>query len=231
MRATEFLTEATKQQGTPKDTLVVMSGGFHPFHAGHLALYNAALKAFPGATVVIGATNDTDKRPFPFDIKEKLAVLSGVEKGRFVQVNRQFSAEEPAIAKFVKNPENTALIFVRSSKDKGEYPMPPKVDPTTGQLPLVTRGRRKGLPVSDYLAYWPGKGKPLENMIRHAYMAYLPTVPFAGGKTSASEIRNEWPNLDDQGKRDLVNNLYPRTKGDKKLTQYAISLLDTGIPQ
>ena len=30
-------------------TIVVMPGGFHPFHAGHASLYQAAVKAFPGA--------------------------------------------------------------------------------------------------------------------------------------------------------------------------------------
>ena len=53
--------------------LVIMPGGFHPFHAGHLALYQSALEAFPGADVKVAATNDTSNRPFPFKLKEKLA--------------------------------------------------------------------------------------------------------------------------------------------------------------
>ena len=51
--------------------LVIMPGGFHPFHAGHMALYNSAVKAFPDADVYVAATNDTSNRPFPFSIKEK----------------------------------------------------------------------------------------------------------------------------------------------------------------
>lgn len=224
MRANEFLIEAQQQ-----NTLVLMSGGFHPFHAGHMSLYIAAKKQFPGATVVVGATNDMDKRPFPFASKEKLAYLAGVEPGHFVEVNKQFNATEPSVEQFVKDPENTVLIFVRSEKDKGTYPMPPKLDPQTGKLPLVTRGARKGQPVSDYLAYWPGPGKPLENMTRHGYMAYLPTVEFAGGLTSASEIRSTWPTLDVEGKAKLVNQLYPKTMGNDHLTQSAVSLLDSGM--
>lgn len=224
MRANEFLTEAPQQ-----NTLVLMSGGFHPFHAGHMSLYIAAKKQFPGATVVVGATNDMDKRPFPFASKEKLAYLAGVEPGHFVEVNKQFNATEPSVEQFVKDPANTVLIYVRSEKDKGTYPMPPKLDPQTGKLPLVTRGPRKGQPVSDYLAYWPGPGKPLENMTRHGYMAYLPTVEFAGGLTSASEIRSTWPTLDADGKAKLVNQLYPKTMGNEQLTQSAVSLLDSGM--
>jgi cytidyltransferase-like protein len=58
--------------------LVVMPGGFHPFHAGHLALYQSAKKAFPDAEVYVAATNDQSERPFPFALKEKLAKLAGV---------------------------------------------------------------------------------------------------------------------------------------------------------
>jgi phosphopantetheine adenylyltransferase len=65
--------------------LVIMPGGFHPFHAGHLALYQSALQAFPGADVKVAATNDTSSRPFPFKLKEKLAQLAGVSPGDFYQ--------------------------------------------------------------------------------------------------------------------------------------------------
>jgi hypothetical protein len=61
-------------------------------------------------------------------------------------------------------------------------------------------------------------------------MAYLKTVEFAGGLTSASEIRAKWPTLDDAGKIDLVNKLYPKTMGNDKLTQYAIEQLNIGMP-
>ena len=53
--------------------LVIMPGGFHPFHPGHLALYQSAQQAFPGADVKVAATNDTSTRPFPFKLKEKIA--------------------------------------------------------------------------------------------------------------------------------------------------------------
>ncbi len=52
-------------------TVVIMPGGFHPFHAGHLALYQSAQRAFPDAEVYVAATNDTSARPFPFPVKEK----------------------------------------------------------------------------------------------------------------------------------------------------------------
>ena len=56
-----------------RKVLAVMPGGFHPFHAGHMALYNSARKAFPDSPVYVAASDSTKIRPFPFAIKEKLA--------------------------------------------------------------------------------------------------------------------------------------------------------------
>ena len=209
--------------------LVVMSGGFHPFHAGHMSLYTAAKKAFPGADVVVGATNIQTTRPFPFKVKQKLAQLSGVPTEDFVEVQRQFNAADPAIANRIKNPEDTVLIFVRSEKDQGQPPMPPAVDPETGQLPLAQRGPRKGQPVSDYLQYLDGNEDNLQPMTQHAYMAYLPTVEFGPGMTSATEIRTAWPTLNKKRKTAMVMSLYPKTQTNPKLADTVVKLLDAAL--
>jgi cytidyltransferase-like protein len=66
--------------------VVIMPGGFHPFHAGHAALYQSAREAFPSADVYVAATNDTSTRPFPFAIKEKLAQVGWCRAWTFMQV-------------------------------------------------------------------------------------------------------------------------------------------------
>jgi len=210
--------------------VVIMPGGFHPFHAGHAALYQSAKKAFPGADVYVAATNDTSNRPFPFQVKEKLAQLAGVPKGRFMQVKSPFGAEE-ILAPY--NPDDTQLIFVKSEKNSRtgpspEGPFPAEPDPKTGQLPLVTRGARKGLPVSDRLQYYR-PGQPMAPMSRHSYLAYLPTVEFVPGITSGSEIRNIWPKFNEQLKTDLVMSLYPKTQNNPKLAANVVQMLDTAI--
>jgi len=210
--------------------VVIMPGGFHPFHAGHAALYQSAKAAFPGADVYVAATNDTSKRPFPFQVKEKLAQLAGVPVGRFMQVKSPFGAEE-ILAPY--NPEDTQLIFVKSIKNSKngpspEGPFPAEPDPRTGQLPLVTRGARKGLPVSDRLQYYR-PGQPMAPMSRHSYLAYLPTVEFGPGITSGSEIRNIWPKFNEQLKTDLVMSLYPKTQNNPKLAANVVQMLDTAI--
>ena len=35
-------------------TCVILVGGWHPFHAGHAALYQAAKKTFPNSDVWVG---------------------------------------------------------------------------------------------------------------------------------------------------------------------------------
>ena len=190
--------------------MVIMPGGFHPFHAGHYALYQAAQKAFPGADIKVAATNDTSQRPFPFKIKEKLAQLAGVKPGDFYQVKSPFRAEE-----ITKNytPEDTQLIFVRSDKDADKPPQAGGV-------------KKDGNPA--YLQ--PLKGQDvLYPMNKHAYMTYLPTVEFGPGMTSATEIRTAWPTLNPKRKTALVMSLYPKTQSNPKLAQTVVKMLDTAI--
>ncbi len=186
-----------------------MPGGFHPFHAGHYALYKSALEAFSQADVYVAATNDQSERPFPFSIKEKLAKLAGVQQGRFVQVKSPFQAKE-----ITQNydPNSDVLIFVRSEKDKNESPKPGGT-------------KKDGSP-----AYFqPYTGKDMQPFSKHAYFAYLPTVTFGPGIQSATEIRNAWPKLDDRRKTAMVMSLYPATQKNPKLAQNVVQLLDVGM--
>jgi hypothetical protein len=188
--------------------LVIMPGGFHPFHAGHLALYQSAEQAFPGADVKVAATNDTSSRPFPFALKEKLAQLAGVPAGNFYQVKSPFRAEE--ITQHY-DPADTQLIFVRSEKDANKPP--------------VAGGTKKdGSP-----AYLQPISDDMAPMNQHAYMVYLPTVEFGPGMTSATEIRSAWPTLNDKRKTALVMSLYPKTQSNPALAANVVKMLDTAM--
>jgi hypothetical protein len=189
--------------------IVIMPGGFHPFHAGHAALYQSAVKAFPDAEVYVAASNDTKTRPFPFSIKEKLAKLAGVAPGHFVQVKSPFQSQEITSH---YNPNEDVLIFVRSEKDRNESPKPGGT-------------KKDGSP--SY--YQPWTGKDLQPFSKHAYMAYLPTVEFGPGIKSATEIRNAWPKLDDRRKTAMVMSLYPATQKNPKLAANVVKMLDIGM--
>jgi hypothetical protein len=187
-----------------------MAGGFHPWHGGHTALYQSAQKAFPGAEVFVAATNDTSARPFPFAVKEKLAKLAGVAPGHFVQVRSPFRAEE-ITSKF--DPDRDRLIFVRSEKDADKPPQ-------AGGI------KRDGS--AAYLQPLAGQTN-IRPFKEHAYMAYLPTVEFGPGMTSATEIRTAWPTLNKKRKTALVMSLYPQTQGNLKLADIVVKLLDAAI--
>ena len=183
-----------------------MPGGFHPFHAGHFALYQSAKKAFPDADVYVAATNDQSERPFPFTLKEKLAKLAGVESGHFVQVKSPFMPKE-----ITQNydPENDVVIFVRSEKDRNEQPKPGGT-------------KKDGSP-----AYFqPYTGKDLQPFGKHSYIDYLPTVEFGPGITSATQIRKMWPTLNDKRKTALVMSLYPAAQKNPKLAQTVVGMFD-----
>ena len=186
--------------------LVIMPGGFHPFHAGHLELYKSAQRAFPNADVKVAATNDTSTRPFPFKLKEKLAQLAGVSPGDFYQVKSPFRAEE--ITKNY-NPADTQLIFVRSEKDANKPPQP-------GGM------KRDGTP-----AYLQPISNNMAPMTQHAYMTYLPTVEFGPGMTSATQIRTAWPDLNQRQRTALVMSLYPTTQSNPQLANTVVRMLDT----
>ena len=189
--------------------IVIMPGGFHPFHAGHASLYQSAVKAFTNADTYVAATNHTKTRPFPFSIKEKLAKLAGVADKHFVQVKSPFQPREITDH---YNPEEDVLIFVRSEKDRNESPKPGGT-------------KKDGTPA--YFQPWTGKN--VQPFGKQAYIAYLPTVEFGPGITSATEIRNAWPTLNDKRKTAMVMSLYPVTQKNPKLAANVVKMLDMGM--
>jgi hypothetical protein len=186
--------------------IVIMPGGFHPFHAGHMALYNAAREAFPSADVFAAATNDTSGRPFPFKTKKFLAQQAGVPGNRFIQVKSPFRAEEITQ---MYDPDTTQLIFVRSEKDAAKPPQSGGV-------------KKDGTPA--YLQ--PYKRNGLVPFSQHAYMAYLPTVQFGPGMSSATEIRAKWPDMTPEEKIALVKILYPTTTERDAAAGKIVAMLD-----
>ena len=217
--------------GQIKKTVVIIPGGFHPFHPGHASLYAAARRAFPQADIWFAATDDRAERPFDFESKRKLAALSGVPVERFVQVKSPFAATE-ITSRY--NPDTTALIYVRSEKDKDQAPKPAQAG-ADGKLPLVTRGPRKGQPVSDYLQYYKGNENNIHHMAKpdgHVYIAYLPTVQFKAGSqgiSSATEIRNMWPGESAQERQKIAQDLYPAIANNAQQIQTVVSIINQAL--
>ncbi len=195
--------------------IVVLPGGFHPFHAGHLALYKQALAKFKDADVYMAASDNQKDRPFPFKVKQLLATeVAGIPKNRFVQVSG--SPFQPDVITNNYTSTEDALIFIRSDKDRKTGPLPDQIRKSDGKMGY-------------YISYPLGKDPALEPFADHAYIDYLDVVPFAGGMTSATEIRNAWPKLDELGKIELIKGMYPEEEMTvpkvKKISQILDSVL------
>lgn len=177
-----------------KKVVAVMPGGFHPFHPGHKSLYDWAVDTFGKPNVYVAATDDTKSRPFPFAIKQKLAAMAGVPTERFIQVKSPFNAL--SYAGLLSDPENTALVFVRSEKDQTSHPKPDQIRKSDGQM--------------GYLISYNGELEHGADM--HGYMTYGPTIDFNFSGMdikSASELRATWPEMDDESKAKAAELMYP----------------------
>ena len=191
--------------------IVIMPGGFHPFHAGHAALYNSIKQKYgEGSDIYVAASNNQKERPFPFEIKEKLEQLSGVQPGEFVQVKSPFVPTEITNH---SDPAPDTIVFVRSEKDKDEYPKPGAVkkDGSPGYFQHIDTAQRGAQPFS-----------------KVGYMDYLPVKEFAG-ITSATQIRDTWPSLNDDQREEFVTHIYPNLKGNDKLIKNVVKLLSKGM--
>ena len=192
-------------EGSAKQIVAVMPGGFHPFHPGHKSLYDWAVKTFGQSNVYVAATNDTAARPFPFDVKKKLAGMAGVPESNFIQVKSPFNAM--SYQDIVD--DTTALVFVRSEKDKAEHPKPDQT-------------KKNGEP--GYLRTYTGKDLNSSNEM--GYMAYGPTInfDFSGMQIkSASELRATWPNMSDEDKLKAAKLMYGNG------AEAAVQLLDKAL--
>ena len=203
-----FVSELFEDHSNITKTVVVIPGGFHPMHPGHVSLYQKVVQQMPQADVYMAATNDQSERPFPFAVKHQLAVIAGIPAERFVQVKSPFNPRE-ITSKY--DAETTALVIVRSDKDRNEPPVPggTKKDGSPSYLQPVT--------------------EKLEPMSQHGYMAYLPTIEFKAGPqgmTSATQIRTAWPNSSPEVKAQIVSDMYPKIAGNAQLIQRVVSIFD-----
>ena len=189
------ISQIIRENAEVKNIVAVMPGGFHPFHEGHKSLYDWAVAEFGADNVYVAATNDTSSRPFPFDSKVKLAQMAGIPKDRFIQVKSPFNAL--SYENIIGDSNKTALVFVRSEKDKTSHPLPDQVRKSDGQM--------------GYLVSYVDKNR-MEPATVHGYLAYGPTIKFNFGDvqmSSATGIRNAWLTLDDEQKLNAVKAMYP----------------------
>lgn len=203
-----FITELFESTNTIKNLVVIIPGGYHPFHPGHLSLYTAARRKWPSAEIYLASTDNKKERPFPFEMKKQLAQLAGIPAEKFVQVKIPFRANE-IVDRY--DPNTTAVIFVRSEKDADESSK-------------LTGTKKDGSP--SYIQPYTANLQPAA---KHAYIDFLPTIQFKAGKsgiTSASQIREMWPSMSAEDKAGLLTDLYPILQKNPALVTKLSAQLD-----
>jgi hypothetical protein len=177
--------------------VVVYGGGFQPFHQGHMSSYLQAKQEFPGADFYVAASNDTKTRPIPFAAKQFLAQQAGVVDP-FVQVSQPINPRE-ILANY--NPEQDILILVRSERDPMSYT---KKDGTPGYYqPFVSVDQ-------------------CEPFSKHGYILVTKKHVFdVNGEEvySGSQVRTMYAEADDAGKANIIKQLYPKARDQKKIKQ------------
>ena len=177
-------------------TVVIYPGRFHPFHKGHASVYNKLKQQFPTADVFITTSEKTDpeKSPFSYEEKERMIQSSGIDP-TFVEMTKNPYLAKEIIANY--DLEKTKLIFAVSEKDM------------QGDRPRFAFGLKKdGTP--SYFQPFEGINEA-EFASKHGYIATLPTMDFKildKDISSASEIRELYKKSDEQGRRDLIIDLY-----------------------
>jgi hypothetical protein len=99
-------------ESTESKQVIIIPGGFHPFHPGHLSLYTKAKELYPGHKIVLAASNKTETRPFSFKEKQYIAGLLGVPSDAFMEVQNPLD-----VAEIQKKLGTDDLLFIRGEKE------------------------------------------------------------------------------------------------------------------
>jgi hypothetical protein len=163
-----------------KKVVVVYSGRFQPFHAGHYMSYQHLVKKFGKNNVFIGTSNVTDNKKSPFNFKEKVLIMTGlfgVPKSKIVQIKNPYAPTE-----ILKNydDETTAFITVVGEKDENRL------------------GGKYFTPYKGNVEYgYKDKG-------------YVYATPSQGNNISGTQVRNMLSSGTMEEKRENFSKLYPK---------------------
>jgi hypothetical protein len=166
------------------DLVVVYSGRFQPFHAGHYVSYLKLARKFGKENVYIGTSNNTSgpKSPFNFNEKKEIATkMFNVPSDKFIQVSNPYAPKE-ILSKF--NGKTTAYIAAVGEKDE---------DRLSGKY------------------FKPYKGK---TGYGYDEIGYTYAVPAESNPISGTDVRNWLGSGDDESKKKGFLKAYPKFNAD-----------------
>lgn len=179
-----------------KQLVVIYAGRFQPFHKGHKAVYDYLCKKYGRDHVFIATSNKTDslKSPFNFSDKSQFMIATGISMDRVIESSQPYKVPE-LTSKL--DMANTIMIFAVSQKDMDEDPR-------------FTPGTKKdGSPT--YFQMLPKDMSTAVSADKHGYLEVVPTFNFTvlgQPMTSASEIRAQYKQSDDQTKTAIIKDLF-----------------------
>jgi hypothetical protein len=166
------------------DLVVVYSGRFQPFHAGHYVSYLKLAKKFGKDNVYIATSNSTSGPKSPFDFKEKKEIATkmfNVPSDKFIQVSNPYAPKE-ILQSF--DGKTTAYIAAVGEKDESRL---------SGKY------------------FKPYKGK---TGYGYDEIGYTYAVPAESNPISGTDVRNWLGSGDDESKKKGFLKAYPKFNAD-----------------
>lgn len=201
------LYEAETSQGV----VVIYAGRFHPFHKGHKAVFDSAVKVYGIEKCFIATSGKVEapKSPFTFDEKLKMIALTGIDPSKVVQCRVPYQPNE-ILSKYDEN--TTVAKFLVGAKDMD-------TDPRFKFAP-----KKDGSP--SYLQDADAHRGNFETFKKHAYVVTAPTLNFdvlGQPATSATELRAQYATLDDDNARKFIVDLFGN------FSEEVMTILDTKL--
>lgn len=174
--------------------VAILCGRFHPFHKGHLSSFNQLCKTFGKENTFIGFSKKVEFPDSPFSVEDrvKMAMCLGVPRQNILAIKNPYKSQE-YINQLKLNPNNTVLTYAVSQKDM------------QGDNPRFTFENK------NWMQPYPKDGNNLNPITKNAYVVITQTVSFNilnNTIQNASDIRNKYPNCDDNNRNLIVQELY-----------------------
>lgn len=187
--------------------VAIYAGRFHPFHRGHAEVFQELASKFGINNTYITTSGKVEPEKSPFTFAEKVIMMqaAGVPAGHVIEEITPY-APQNLPSKLNLDPSKDVMVFGVGQKDMSE-------DPRFAFKPL-----KDGTP--SYFQPWSGKNlKPFSNdktpdgkRAGHGYIYPVKDVKFniAGQQVnSASQIRKLYASDSDEGKMQILADLYP----------------------
>lgn len=179
----EFISILMEQSDTRP--VVIYSGRFQPFHAGHMSVYNSLVEKYGKDRVFIVSSDKTEPGKSPFSFNEKKLIMTkmfGINPNNIVQAKNVYAPVE-----LLQN-----------------------IDPSTPAIFAVSEKDSDRLKSGKYFAPYQGQTGPLQPYKERGYYDIVPEFEMQIGdqNISGTVIRQIFAGDNEPAKKALFNRIY-----------------------